>query len=96
MTAPALVETLDGLKEAFLKHRRKDAHRANEVWASLASKAPNLSADAGIGDATPHDRWPRQFRNHTNLGRLELAHARRALYTVYHDAAIDQHKVIFE
>lgn len=96
MTQPALVQAVEGLKEAFLKRRHKDLPRANEVWASLADKGPALAADTTLGDAIPRDRWPRPFRNHANLNRLELAHAHRALYTVYYDAALDQHKVVIE
>lgn len=92
----ALVEAIEGLKEEFLKRHRKDAHRATQVWASLAAMAPDLASDAGLGDAIPRDRWPRSFRNHPNLNRLELAHAHRALYTVYYEAARDQHKVVIE
>lgn len=96
MTQPALVEDVDGLKEAFLKRHRKALHRANKVWASLAGKAPALAADTTLGEAIPRDRWPRQVRDHVNLNRLELAHAHRALYTVYYDAALDQHKLVVE
>lgn len=96
MTQPALVETLEGLKETFIKRHRKDAHRAKDVWSSLAGKAPDLANDTGLGDAIPRDRWPRQFRHHANLNRLELAHSHRALYTVFYDAALDQHKVVIE
>lgn len=96
MTQRALVEVVEGLKEAFLKRHRKDRHRANEVWASLADKGPALAADTTLGEAIPRDRWPRRFRDHANLNRLELAHAHRALYTVYYDPALDQHKVVVE
>jgi hypothetical protein len=90
------VEALEGLKQDFLKRHRKDAHRANQAWESLASKASDLAVDTGLGEAIPRDRWPRRFRDHPNLSRLELVHAHRALYSVYYDAAIDQHKVVIE
>lgn len=96
MTQPALVETVEGLREAFPKRHRKNAPRAREVWASLVSKAPELARDTGLGDAIQRDRWPRAFREHTNLSRLELVHGHRALYSVYYDAAVDQHKVVIE
>lgn len=96
MTQPALVEVVEGLKEALLKRNRKDVHRANEVWASLAGKRSALATDTSLGEAIQRDRWPRRFRHHANLSRLELAHAHRALYTVYYDAGVDQHKVVIE
>lgn len=96
MTEPARVESIEGLKESFLKSHRKDAIRAKAGWESLVRMAPALAEDPGFGDAIPRDRWPRQFRHHVNLNRLELAHAHRALYTVYYDAVEDQHKVVIE
>jgi len=96
VTQPALVEVVEGLIEAFLKLRRKDRQRANEVWASLVSKAPALAKNTSLGEAIPRDRWPRRFRELTNLSRFELAHAHRALYTVYYEPVTDQHKVVVE
>lgn len=96
MSEPALVEVVEGVKEAFFKRNRKDRHRAKEVWDSLVDKGPALAADTTLGEAISRDRWPRQFRDHANLNRLELAHAYRALYSVYYDSELDKHKVVIE
>lgn len=76
------VEVLAGLREDFAKRHRKDRARADAAWGALVKVAPKLRADPFLGTQVPKDRFPRAFREHANLWKLDLPHAFRAVYTV--------------
>ncbi len=78
----AKTRLLEGVKEDFFKRHRKDRPRAKTTWADLVDKGPRLERDTTLGDAIPRNRWPKRFRDHPNLYRLELTDGFRALYTV--------------
>ena len=76
------VEVAVGLREDFLKRHRKDRARAEAAWDALVRSARTLRNDPFAGAQVPKDRFPRAFRAHDNLWKLDLPGAFRAVYSV--------------
>ena len=81
MPVAVSVEILDGLKEQFLKRHNRDVARARDVWSAHVKLGETLERDPFSGTQIPKRIFPKPFRHHDNLWKLDLPHSFRALYT---------------
>lgn len=77
------IVVLEEAEKDFFKRHKKDRKRAQDAWKGLVNRRQTLLLDPEFGARIEHDRWPRQFRDHTNLFLIEeLPHRFRAVYTI--------------
>lgn len=85
-TPADLVAVRELCREDFFGRHAKDRKRANEVWASIVAKAPQLKSDTSFGPIFSPPKLPDFLKHVWPLRVIKgLPHAFRAVYTVLHD-----------